>query len=99
MPVQAPELRTVPKAVLSEDRDRRMALPEAVRKFTEQLFGAPARIHPESDPDVAGEYLVVSVAARGEVEDIVALNHQWHAKLVDVAGDLAERYRLSLELP
>ena len=71
---------------------------DKVVRFTQSIFPGSVTISRESDPECSAEYFVVSAAATGEVEEIAALHHQWHAILGDVAGESAHDYRLSLQL-
>jgi hypothetical protein len=71
---------------------------QTVADFTSKMFNHSATIQRERDPEIDAEYFVVSVAATGEVEEIVQKNHEWHVKLREVAGDLAVHYRLSLDI-
>ncbi len=71
---------------------------EAVLAMTEQIFGSPATIEQENDPELPISYYVVLARAGGEVDQIVELNRRWHAALDQVAGNRADLYRLSLEV-
>ena len=74
------------------------AVTAKVVQFTETLFNGPVVVREESDPEFPSSYLVVSVVATGEVEHIVALNHDWHRRIGEVAGEFGCQYRLSLDI-
>lgn len=71
---------------------------EKVLEYTRTLFPGPIQIRTEADPEVDQRYYVVSAVAGGEVEDVLRLNDIWHQNITDVAGELAGKYQLSLEL-
>jgi hypothetical protein len=74
-------------------------LPTAILAYTEDLFGAPACMTLEWDPELPDTcHLVVHVKTNAEVPEIVRLNSAWHRRLLEVAGDAAIRYQLLLEV-
>jgi hypothetical protein len=70
---------------------------ERVLDFTCRLFGGAASLSRELDPETSDECFVVTAAAAGSVDEIVAANNRWHRGLPEVAGEFANRYRLSLD--
>lgn len=75
------------------------AFQAAVLAFTEEMFGNPAKIEVKPDPEIEGlEPHVVQVAVSGDVPTIVKLNHDWHRRLIDVAGSDAHHFCLSLDV-
>ena len=82
---------------LAEDAEFQ-AVHEKVTEMTRQLFGGEVTIRRECDPETPVEYFVVYAAARGEVAELVELDHQWHVALGEAAGPAAEHYCLSLVL-
>jgi len=70
----------------------------AVKDFTRKLFKGPVTVRQESDPEFPSKYFVVSVKARGSLKELLALNHQWHRDLGEIARESADQYRLSLDL-
>ena len=86
-------------AAQPHDGFRAVQIHNAVVALTKRIFGAEPSIVQECDPEIAGEeYFVVTVAAQGAIEEIVARDCIWHAELTDVAGELSSRYRLSLDI-
>jgi hypothetical protein len=74
-------------------------LPTAILAYTEDLFGAPPYMTLDWDPELPDtNHLVVHVKTNAEVPEVVRLNHEWHARLLEVAGDAAIRYRLLLDI-
>lgn len=75
------------------------AVQAAVIAFTEEMFGNPATMEVVPDPEIEGlEPYVVQVLAEGDVASIVKLNHDWHRRLIDVAGKDAHHFCLSLDV-
>lgn len=68
-----------------------------VLDYTRQVFGSAATLSRELDPETGEECWVVVAPAAGQVDSIVAANDQWHRGMLDVAGEFAHRYRLSLD--
>jgi hypothetical protein len=75
------------------------AVQAAVIAFTEEMFANRATIEVKPDPEIEGlEPYVVQVAVSGDVASIVKLDHDWHLRLLDVAGPDAHHFCLSLEV-
>jgi hypothetical protein len=84
---------SLPAAVpplLAQDHQR-------VLDYTKQLFGGDSSVQLDVDPETSEQFFVVTAPAKGSVEELVALNHQWHCKLRSAVGDLADQYRLSID--
>jgi hypothetical protein len=81
---------------LNEKRTKPDAAHAKVAEMTRQLFGGDVSIRLEPDPEVPINYFVVYAEARGEVEELVKLDHQWHRLLGETVGPGGERYCLSL---
>lgn len=68
-----------------------------VLDHTRKIFGGPAAIVGEIDPETNEECLVVTAVVSGTVEEIVAGNDRWHRELRNVCGEAATLYRLDLD--
>ena len=76
-----------------------ISLQPEVLAFTQEMFGSPATVDIEPDPEIEGsESLVVRVATCAELREIARLNDVWHRKVFDVAGAAAHHFRLALEV-
>jgi hypothetical protein len=84
--------------VSPEDLERLLAVNQRVQDFTEAIFGAPATIEQSSDPETESVYFVVRTSTSLEVPEILKLNSDWHRRLHEPAGDMAHKYRLSLDI-
>lgn len=71
----------------------------SVNEFTAKLFGSPATIRLEIDPEFGTPYFVVDVTARADDETVFELDRQWHRRLPEAAGDEAQHYCLALHFP
>jgi hypothetical protein len=76
--------------------DRLIDLQMNVQSFTENLFGSTVSLQPWLDEETDERHFIVYATATGEVEDLVRLNHSWHERIGNIAGDLALKFRLSL---
>lgn len=68
---------------------------ERVAAFTQAIFGSPATVSREHDPDEGFEYFRVRVEAAGSMEDLKEKFRRWHHDLPSAAGEFADRYALS----
>lgn len=64
--------------------------------FTKAIFSREPRIDAVQDAEFGDSSFVVTVEARGDVDELVALNDRWHRGIRDVAQELAIHYALSL---
>lgn len=72
---------------------------ETVFRFTKEMFPGPVAQLEGEDPEIAGRVsIVLGVKARGSINDVVALNEQWHRRLRAAAGSHSRKFCLSLEM-
>lgn len=73
------------------------AFPEILR-ITEELFGAPASVVVETDPEMPDvRYAVFEAVARGCLEEISRLRHEWYDRTEARLGDRCEKITLSID--
>src|SRR5688572_27762157 len=75
-----------------------IASQQRIQEFTQELFGSPADIRAESDCETDDRYFTVYVTTSAEPAEIVRLNDAWHRRLLQTAGDVANFYRLALDV-
>jgi hypothetical protein len=68
-------------------------------QMTEELFGTPASVVVETDPELPDvRYAVFETTARGESAALLRLRMQWHERVESVIGeDQADKVCLSLD--
>lgn len=71
---------------------------EKIAAMTRQLFGGQVTINSERDPETNDEYFVVYAEAQGEVDELAELDHQWHRRIGELAGNSVKPFCLSLVL-
>lgn len=99
----APRVSSVADNVVGGRREieclrSQQSVSELVAQFTKELFEGAVIVRQESDPDFQSDYFVVSVAACGDVDQLIALNDQWHRRIRDVVGEAADQFRLSIDV-
>lgn len=68
----------------------------SVAEATAALFPGGLGVHVDRDREIPDDiYFVFDVGASGQVEDILALDKEWHRRLHRVAGRFAELFCLS----
>jgi hypothetical protein len=72
-----------------------LAAHERVAVFTQGIFGRPATVTREHDPDEGFEYFRVRVEAAGSMDELKEKFRRWHHELPTAAGEFADRYALS----
>lgn len=72
---------------------------QRVAAFTQQIFGNPATVSQEFDPEEGFEFFRVRVQARGTHEEIREQYNRWHRDLPQAAREFSDRYALSPALP
>jgi hypothetical protein len=77
-------------AALSERRHA------GVRTLTEEIFGRPAAIRLEVDPEFGTPYFVVDVTVSGTADEIFELDQRWHRQLRAAASDDSAHYCLAI---
>jgi len=71
---------------------------DAVLEMTKDLFGENVSVKEEADPEIPGErYVVLDVVLRGDVREIVALDQEWHRRLLGTVAENPQGFRLSIE--
>jgi hypothetical protein len=68
---------------------------QRVAELTKCIFGRPALVQHEHDPECGDEYFRVSVAAAGSEEEVLQQYRDWHRRLPQAAGEFSDRYCLS----
>lgn len=70
-----------------------------VLALTERLFPGPIDVRRELDPEIPDyEYLVFNVSARGTVDDVSALDTQWHHELARIILNSPNVYCLNIDV-
>jgi hypothetical protein len=71
---------------------------EAILKMTEDVFpGAKVDVEQSVDPEIENyEHIAIVVVTKGDVDELVAGNREWHRRLRAAAPDTARHYVLSL---
>jgi len=92
------ELASLLTRITTQDAELAMRNHEAILKMTEEVFpGVAIRIDEVPDPEIENfEHLAVVVVIRGDVEQLLAGNREWHQRLRGVAPEAARHYVLSL---
>ena len=73
------------------------AFPEILR-ITEELFGGPASVVIEEDPELPDlRYAVFETAARGSLADVSRLRHEWYDRMAALLGDECEKISLLID--
>lgn len=69
-----------------------------VASFTAELFPRITRIQVKNDPELPDElYILFAVDASGPVDDVLALNDQWHRRVISVEGKWHGLFRLAID--
>lgn len=70
---------------------------DAILAFTKDMFQGDVRVVDTDDPEIAGRrYFVFEVTTKGSVDELVALDDQWHRRLCQVAERNPGRFALSI---
>jgi hypothetical protein len=80
------------------DFERCLDVNQRVQAFTEGIFPGNVHIEQSSDPETDERYFVAHASTDLEVPEILELNSEWHRRLHEAAGELAYKYRLSLQV-
>ncbi|MCI0357413.1 MAG: hypothetical protein L0211_02885 [Planctomycetaceae bacterium] len=68
-----------------------------VIEITERLFGGPASIRVEDDPEFPSQYFVVTTPASGDTHELVSKVDDWHRTIRAALGDGISDYRLMVD--
>jgi hypothetical protein len=84
--------------VVSQVSDEREALEasEAVRRFTSALFDGDVCIKTTFDPEIDNRMQVVTVAARGTIDELANKCDFWHRHLHETARNFTSLYALNI---
>lgn len=70
-----------------------------VAALTAEVFPGQITIEVRGDPEIAGElHFTFEVTASGNVDEIVARNHDWHVALRRAVGKRADLFCLSIDV-
>jgi hypothetical protein len=70
---------------------------DAILVFTKEMFQGDVQIFDTEDPEIAGRrYLVFEVTTKGSVDELAALDDQWHRRLSQIADRNPGRFALSI---
>ena len=73
------------------------AFPEILR-ITEELFGSPASLVVETDPELPDvRYAAFQTAASGSLEEVSRLRHEWYDRTAALLGDDCEKITLLID--
>jgi hypothetical protein len=72
---------------------------ERILSMTERLFPGPIDVRHEMDPEISGHhYFVLGVVAKGDFDDIMARDRQWHREIAREASRSAHVYTLTIDV-
>lgn len=72
---------------------------QTVLKSTRGLFGDSVHMVLEDDPETPDDLCIVFEArTRGEVDEVLAMEDQWHGRCIELAGKDAVFFRLRVDL-
>lgn len=71
---------------------------QQVAVFTSELFPGEVRIMVKNDPDIPQDlYFVFRVRSKAGVDELAALNDQWHRRLLMLKGRRSGLFRLAID--
>ena len=72
---------------------------ESMVKTTAEIFGGDVRVVVEEDAEIAGDrYLLFEVKARGDVDEVVKKENEWHRRCARFGWESARFFRLGVDI-
>lgn len=100
-----PENPNLQSADVTESAVVAISLPPAtadaigiVEGFTRQIFAGKVSMTQEHDPELAGDrHFVVTIVDTGDIDEILAREDQWYARLRELPEEMRGAFRLVID--